>query len=62
MSPGLGAALLAGLWITCATGGGAMLALLAKRIHPALSFRKLWVFYSALLGLAAAGLFAIAWW
>jgi hypothetical protein len=58
---GLGVAyiLLAVLWIALSLGGGALLALLARRGHPSLSFRKLWIFYSGLLGLGAAALFAI---
>jgi hypothetical protein len=39
-------------------GGGALLALLARRLNPALSFRRMWIFYAGLLGLAAALLFA----
>jgi hypothetical protein len=47
------------LWLGAATGGGALLALLARRIHPTLSFRKLWLFYSALLGIGAGLFFMI---
>jgi hypothetical protein len=50
------------VWIACSTLGGALLALLARRLHPALSFSRLWLFYSTLLGLAAAAFFALAWW
>jgi hypothetical protein len=42
-------------------GGGALLALLARRLHPALSLRRLWVFYTALLGFTVAAILAIAW-
>jgi hypothetical protein len=45
--------------VGAAAGGGALLALLAKRIHPRLSFRKMWVFYSVLLGVAAGIFFVI---
>lgn len=62
MSPTLIAALLAVVWLGCSLGGGALLALLAKRIHPGLSFRRLWLFYSALLGFSVAAVLAIAWW
>jgi len=55
-------ALLAPVWLVCALGGGAILALLAKRIHPGLSFRRLWLFYSGLLGFAVAAILAIGWW
>jgi hypothetical protein len=51
--------LLALLWIGASLGGGAFLALLGKRIHASLSFRKLWFFYSTLLAVSAAVLFAI---
>ncbi|MGH7467742.1 MAG: hypothetical protein ACRENP_07100 [Longimicrobiales bacterium] len=47
------------LWVALSLGGGALLAVLGRRVHPALSFGKLWVFYSGLLGLGAAALFAI---
>jgi hypothetical protein len=50
---------LAILWILLSLGGGALLALLATRSQPGLSFRKSWLFYTALLGLGAALLFAI---
>ncbi len=53
--------LLATVWLACALGGGAALALLARRIHPGLSLRKLWVFYSALLAAMVAAVLAIAW-
>jgi len=45
--------------LAASLGGGALLAMLALRLHPALSFRKMWLFYSGLLALAAAALFAI---
>lgn len=61
MSPAVGAALLAGLWLCCSLGGGALLALLAKRIHPSLSLRRLWIFYSALLAFTVAIVLALAW-
>lgn len=50
---------LASLWLALSLGGGALLALLARRIHPSLSFRKLWLFYAGLLGLGAAAFFAV---
>lgn len=56
-----GALLLAVLWLACSLGGGILLALLARRIHPSLSLRRLWLFYSALLGFTAAAVFLIAW-
>jgi hypothetical protein len=59
MSYGVAYALLAIIWGAAALGGGALLALLARRMHPALSFRKLWVFYSALLACSVAAVLAI---
>jgi hypothetical protein len=48
-------------WAACSMGGGALLALLARRLHPSLSLRRLWIFYTALLGFAVAGFLAISW-
>ncbi|MFW6201238.1 MAG: hypothetical protein ACOC8B_01550 [Gemmatimonadota bacterium] len=59
MSYSLVYGLLGLLWIAASAVGGALLALLARRMHPALSFRRLWVFYSALLAIASGALFAI---
>lgn len=42
------------LWAASAAISGAVLAGMAKRMHPALSFRRLWVFYSALVGVFVA--------
>ena len=61
MSAAVGAALLAAVWLTSSLGGGALLALLARRIHPSLSLRKLWIFYSMLLAGTVAAVLAIAW-
>jgi hypothetical protein len=46
-------------WIGAAAGGGAVLALLARRANPALRFRRLWAFYAALLGLGSGAFFVI---
>ena len=62
MMPGLAIGLLAAAWLACSIGGGALLALLAKRIHPGLSYRRLWVFYSGILAFTVAAVLAIAWW
>jgi hypothetical protein len=37
------------VWLAASFGGGALLAKLAKRIYPGLSFRKLWLFYTVLV-------------
>lgn len=59
MTYALAYALLGALWLAASVGGGALLAVLARRMHPALSFRRLWIFYSLLLGFATAVLFAV---
>lgn len=61
MSAWVGGAILAAIWLACSLGGGALLALLARRIHPGLSVRKLWLFYSTLLAATVAAVLAIAW-
>ncbi len=45
-------------WMVGTFGGGAALAWLWKRLHPRLSFYKLWAFWSMMLGGAVALLFA----
>ncbi len=49
-------------WLAASFGSGAVLARLAMRMHPGLSFRKMWLFYSVLMSVAVAGFFAIAHW
>ena len=49
-------------WAVTSLAGGALLAVLAKRIHPALIWRRLWVVYSGLLGFLVAAVMAIALW
>lgn len=41
-------------WLVGAFGGGWLLALLYKRLHPALAFYKLWALWTMLLAGAAA--------
>jgi hypothetical protein len=62
MSPGLGLALLVAVWLGTSVLGGAALAHLAKRIHPSLSFRRLWLLYASLLAFTVSAVMAIAWW
>ncbi|MEJ2216492.1 MAG: hypothetical protein P8099_07735 [Gemmatimonadota bacterium] len=62
MNPGQFYVILGLAWLAASFGGGAILARLAKRIHPSLSFRKLWLFYSVLLSVAVAAMFAIGYW
>jgi len=45
-------------WMLGTFGGGWLLAWLYKRLHPSLSFYKLWAFWSSLLGGMVALLFA----
>lgn len=54
--------LLAAAWLVTSVGGGALLALLARRIHEGLSFPRLWLVYTALLAFTVAAVMAIAWW
>ena len=49
------------VWVAASTGTGLLLALLARRIHPGLSFTKLWAFYSVLMGTLVAAVFLIGW-
>ncbi|MBX6362990.1 MAG: hypothetical protein IRZ00_03900 [Gemmatimonadetes bacterium] len=48
------------LWLAASIGGGAALAFIARRQNPVLPFRRMWLFYSALLAFAVAGFMAIA--
>ena len=54
--------LLVGVWVVTSLAGGAVLAWLAKRIHPSLIWRRLWVVYSGLLGFLVAAVMLIALW
>lgn len=55
-------ALLAVVWLACAAGSGWVLALIARRAHPSLSLPRLWIFYSVLMSVLVAVVFAIGWW
>lgn len=46
-------------WMLGTFGGGWVLAWLYKRLHPSLSFYKLWAFWSALLGATVALILAL---
>ena len=59
MSERLGWALIGAAWLLCAFGGGAALAALYKRLHPTLSFHKLWALWTVVLSLAAAAILAL---
>ncbi|MDX1675802.1 MAG: hypothetical protein R3314_13495 [Longimicrobiales bacterium] len=60
MSESLVWTLLVGIWVLTSLAGGAALAWLAKRIHPGLSWQRLWIVYSGLLGFMVAAVMAIA--
>ena len=49
------------VWVVASSGTGILLALLAKRIHPGLSLRKLWLFYTVLMAVLVAVVFIIGW-
>lgn len=46
-------------WVVGAFGGGWLLALLYKRLHPGLAFYKLWALWTMLLAGAAALVMAL---
>jgi hypothetical protein len=48
-------------WAVLSMTGGALLALLARRIHPSLSVRRLWIFYTTILAVTVAIVLAISW-
>ena len=54
--------LLVAVWVVTSLAGGALLAVLAKRIHPSLIWRRLWIVYSGLLGFLVAAVMLIALW
>ena len=54
--------ILALVWMTAAAGTGALLALLARRIHRGLSLVRLWFFYTVLMAVLAAVVLLIGWW
>ena len=47
-------------WVVGSVGSGAALAWLYKRLHPSLSFYKLWAVWTMLTSLAAALILSIA--
>lgn len=50
---------LGAVWVASATLAGLGLAAFARRLHPGLSFVRLWVFYSALTAFLAAVVFLV---
>jgi hypothetical protein len=49
------------VWVGASSGSGFLLALLAKRVHPNLSFLKLWGFYTVLMATLVAVVFLVIW-
>ncbi|MFW5952179.1 MAG: hypothetical protein ACOCVZ_08700 [Gemmatimonadota bacterium] len=62
MTGGTAITLLVLVWLATSALGGASLAFLAKRIHPSLNYRRLWLVYTGLLAFTVAAVMAIAWW
>jgi branched-subunit amino acid permease len=46
-------------WLTGAFGSAALLALFFKRLHPQLSFHKLWAVWVIVVSLLAGAVFAL---
>lgn len=49
------------VWMVASSVTGLFLALLAKRIHPGLSLRRLFLFYTTLMAFLVAVVFAVGW-
>jgi len=50
--------ILSAVWLICAFGGSALLAAWYRRLHPSLSFYKLWAFWTVVVSLVAGAAFA----
>ncbi len=46
-------------WLIGSFGSSALLALLYRRLHPELSFYKLWAFWAVVVSLLALGIFTL---
>lgn len=46
-------------WLVGSFGGGAILAWFYRRLHPGLSFHKLWALWTVILSVVAALVFAL---
>lgn len=51
--------IISAVWLVAAFGTGAALAWLYKRLHPSLSFHKLWAFWTVIVSVVAALVFAL---
>ena len=49
------------VWVAASSGSGFLLSSIAKRVHPGLSFRKLWGFYTVLMATLVAVVFLVIW-
>ena len=47
------------IWLIAAFGTAALLAALYKRLHPELSFHKLWAMWTVVVSVIAAGVLAV---
>ncbi|MGW8268174.1 MAG: hypothetical protein ACWGSQ_17545 [Longimicrobiales bacterium] len=54
-------AVLSLVWVAASSGTGFLLALLARRVHPSLSLRKLWSFYTVLMAVLVAFVLIVGW-
>jgi hypothetical protein len=49
------------VWMAASTSSGFLLALLGKRVHPTLSTRRLWLFYTLIMASLVALVFIVTW-
>lgn len=49
------------VWLVASFGSAALLATLYRQLHPELSFHKLWAFWTVVLSVVAAVVFAFGW-
>jgi hypothetical protein len=53
--------IISAVWLVCAFGGGALMALFYRRMYQGLSFYKLWALWATLLSVMAALIFVVGW-
>jgi hypothetical protein len=59
MDPRVAWLIVSAAWLAGSFGSAAVLALLYRRLHPELSFYKLWAFWTIVVSALAAALFAL---